>query len=325
MSNTRPLYHLRDTNAACPFTLMRFRRAGRPAVRRPGRQPAPCRHGRVRVRASRVPGGAPPRPRVLSRPRAHARPGPARRAGQPVRPARRAAAPTGAGRRTACGGRPCGPGETGRSLRETLACTARRSSRSATPSRPGPGPSEHEGVGSMDSRRILIKNGTVITMDNTIGDFASADVLVHGAIIEAVGPNLRQPDAELIDATGMVVMPGLIDTHRHTWQAALRGIAADWTLGQYMTGLHLGLSGHFQPEDTYAGNLLGAVEALDSGITTLLDWSHNVNTAEHSDAAVAGLREAGIRAVFAHGGGADMYQVPSNVPHDQDIRRIRER
>jgi imidazolonepropionase-like amidohydrolase len=74
----------------------------------------------------------------------------------------------------------------------------------------------------MDSRRILIKNGTVITMDNAIGDFAPADVLVHGAMIEAVGPNLRQPDAEIIDATGMVVLPGLIDTHRHTWQAALR-------------------------------------------------------------------------------------------------------
>ena len=176
----------------------------------------------------------------------------------------------------------------------------------------------------MDSRRILIKNGTVITMDNTIGDFAAADVLVDGAVIEAVGPNLRQPDAEVIDATGMVVMPGLIDTHRHTWQAVLRGIAADWTLGQYITGLHLGLSGHFQPEDIYAGNLMGAVEALDSGITTLLDWSHNVNTAEHGDAAVTGLRDAGIRAVFAHGGGADMYQVPSNVPHDRDIRRIRE-
>jgi cytosine/adenosine deaminase-related metal-dependent hydrolase len=127
----------------------------------------------------------------------------------------------------------------------------------------------------MDSRRILIKNGTVITMDNAIGDFACADVLVHGAIIEAVGPNLRQSDVEVIDATGMVVLPGLIDTHRHTWQAALRGIAADWTLGQYITGLHLGLSGHFQPEDTYAGNLMGAVEALDSGTTTLLDWSQS--------------------------------------------------
>jgi cytosine/adenosine deaminase-related metal-dependent hydrolase len=177
----------------------------------------------------------------------------------------------------------------------------------------------------MGVQRILLKQGTVITMDDGIGDFAAADVLVSDGVIEAVAPDLGDVDAEVIDARGMIVMPGLVDTHRHTWQAALRGIAADWTLGQYMTGLHLGLSALFQPEDTYAGNLLGAVEALDTGITTLVDWSHNVNTPEHSDSAIQGLFDSGIRAVFAHGGGADMYQVPSTVPHDQDARRVRER
>jgi len=175
----------------------------------------------------------------------------------------------------------------------------------------------------MTDDRTLIRNGTVVTMDPGIGDLGTGDVLVRGAVVEAVGPDLGTVDAQVVDATGTIVMPGLIDTHRHTWQAPLRGIAADWTLGQYMTGLHLGLSGLFRAEDTYAGNLLGALEALDSGITTLLDWSHNVNSPEHSDAAVAGLIDAGIRAVFAHGGGADMYQVPSTVPHDEDVRRVR--
>src|SRR6266404_3718901 len=143
----------------------------------------------------------------------------------------------------------------------------------------------------MHTQGVVLRGGTVITMEAGLGGV----------------------DAELIDATGTVVMPGLIDTHRHTWQAFLRGIAADWTLGQYMTGLHLGLSGLFTPADTYAGNFVGAVEALDSGITTLLDWSHNVNSPEHGDAAVTALRDAGLRAIFAHGGGADMYQVPSHV------------
>jgi len=160
-------------------------------------------------------------------------------------------------------------------------------------------------------------------MDARLGVLPRADVLIEGETIAAIGPDLGGVDAELIDASGAVVMPGLIDTHRHTWQAFLRGIAADWTLGQYMTGLHLGLSGLFTPADTYAGNFVGAVEALDSGITTLLDWSHNVNSPEHSDAAVTALRDAGLRAIFAHGGGADMYQVPSRVPHDQDVRRVR--
>lgn len=174
------------------------------------------------------------------------------------------------------------------------------------------------------THRRLIKNGTVVSMDPAIGDLPRGDVLVEDGTIRAVGADLGAVDAEVLDATGMIVMPGLVDTHRHTWQAFLRGIAADWTLGQYMTGLHLGLSGLFTAEDTYAGNFVGAVEALDSGITTLLDWSHNVNHPEQSDAAVGALHDAGIRAVFAHGGGADMYQVPSDVPHDQDVRRVRE-
>jgi 5-methylthioadenosine/S-adenosylhomocysteine deaminase len=174
------------------------------------------------------------------------------------------------------------------------------------------------------TQRRLIRNGTIISMDPGIGDLSTGDLLVEDGTIRAVAPDLGTVDAEVIDATGCVVMPGLVDTHRHTWQAFLRGIAADWTLGQYMTGLHLGLSGFFTTEDTYAGNFVGAVEALDSGITTLLDWSHNVNTPEQSDAAVHALVDSGIRAVFAHGGGADMYQVPSDVPHDPDVRRVRE-
>jgi 5-methylthioadenosine/S-adenosylhomocysteine deaminase len=176
----------------------------------------------------------------------------------------------------------------------------------------------------MSSNRIVIRNGTVLTMDPSLGDFARADVLIHDDSIVAVAQDLSQVDAEELDAAGKLVIPGLIDTHRHTWQSFLRGIAADWTLGQYMTGLHLGLSGMFDPEDTYAGNLLGAVEALDSGITTLLDWSHNVNTPQHADAAVQGLVDSGIRAIFAHGGGARMYQVPSDVAHDVDVRRVRD-
>ncbi|HVT70983.1 MAG TPA: amidohydrolase family protein [Trebonia sp.] len=180
----------------------------------------------------------------------------------------------------------------------------------------------------MQDRPLVISNATIITMDERIDDLPAGDILVSGGLIEAIAPSGTLPpapwNADVIDASGLIVMPGLVDTHRHTWQAPLRGIAADWTLGQYMTGLHLGLSGLFRPEDTYAGNLLGAVEALDSGITTLLDWSHNVNTPEHSDAAIAALRESGIRAIFAHGGGADMYQVPSTVPHDEDVRRIRD-
>ena len=172
----------------------------------------------------------------------------------------------------------------------------------------------------------LIKDGIVLSLDREVGDFDRADVLVEDERIVAVGPDLEAPEgAEVIDASRAIVMPGFVDTHRHTWQAQLRTIACDWTLGQYMTGLHSGLSGHFRPEDTYVGNLLGTVEALDSGITTLLDWSHNLATPAHADAAVAGLKESGARAVFAHGGGAPQWDVvPNAVPHPEDARRVRE-
>jgi len=176
-------------------------------------------------------------------------------------------------------------------------------------------------------RRILIRGGTVLTLDRELGDFERADVLVEDERIAAVGPDLgaEVADAEVIDATRAIVMPGFVDTHRHTWQAQLRTIACDWTLGQYMTGLHSGLSGHFRPEDTNTGNLLGTVEALDSGITTLLDWSHNLATPEHADAAIEALRESGARAVFAHGGGAPQWDVlPNAVPHPEDARRVRD-
>lgn len=74
----------------------------------------------------------------------------------------------------------------------------------------------------MSKQRVLLRQGTVITMDDGIGDFATADVLVNGEVIEAVAPDLGGADAEVIDARGMIVMPGMVDTHRHTWQAALR-------------------------------------------------------------------------------------------------------
>ena len=176
------------------------------------------------------------------------------------------------------------------------------------------------------AERLLIKGGTVLSMDPSVGDLAPGDVLVEDGTIVAVAPSIDAEDCEVLDATGRIVLPGFVDTHRHTWQAPLRNIASDWTLFHYLAGLHTGLSRHFRPEDTYAGNLLGTIEALSSGITTMLDWSHNLATPAHSDAAVAGLRDSGARAVFAHGGGAQQWgQTPGN-PNDhpaEDARRLR--
>ena len=99
------------------------------------------------------------------------------------------------------------------------------------------------------------------------------------------------------------MLPGLVDTHRHTWQALFRNIGSDWTLAHYFTGLHGTMSELYRPEDTYAGNLIGTLEALDSGITTLLDWSHNLNTPAAHRRRDRRAVESGARVVFAHGGG----------------------
>jgi 5-methylthioadenosine/S-adenosylhomocysteine deaminase len=174
--------------------------------------------------------------------------------------------------------------------------------------------------------RTLIKGGTVITVDPALGDFfPTGDVLIEDGAIVEVARNIDAEDAEVIDATDCLVLPGLVDTHRHTWQALFRNIGSDWTLAHYFTGLHGTMSQLYRPEDTYAGNLIGTLEALDSGITTLLDWSHNLNTPAHSDAALDALVESGSRVVFGHGAGFAHWAPVSALDHPaDDVRRLRE-
>jgi 5-methylthioadenosine/S-adenosylhomocysteine deaminase len=139
-------------------------------------------------------------------------------------------------------------------------------------------------------RPIVFRNATVLTMDET-GIIENGDLLVTGNKITAVGTQLPVPDGTVeIDASGGIVLPGMIDTHRHMWQSALRGLGADWTLTQYFVFYYLSWGKIFRPEDIAAGNLLSAIEAVDSGVTTTLDWSHGLQTIEHGEAALDALR-----------------------------------
>ena len=153
----------------------------------------------------------------------------------------------------------------------------------------------------MSPQRTLIHNGHILTMDPMIGDLPVGDVLIEDGKIVAVAPSLSVADAEVLDGTGHFVLPGLVDTHRHTWQSLVRGICGDWTLGDYYFGIRLGVSPAYTPEDVRLGNFYGAVDALNAGVTTLLDFSHCNNTPDHADGAVRGLQEAGIRAAFCYG------------------------
>ena len=150
-------------------------------------------------------------------------------------------------------------------------------------------------------RPVVFRNATVLTMDDA-HHVLSGDVLVSGERIAAVGPGLEVPDGTVeIDATGGIVMPGMIDTHRHMWQTAMRGYGADWTLTQYFVWNYLQWGKSFRPQDIHAGNLLSAIEAIDAGVTTTVDWSHNLQTTEHAEAAVDALRAVPGRFVLAYG------------------------
>lgn len=175
--------------------------------------------------------------------------------------------------------------------------------------------------------KTLLRGGHVLTMDAQLGDLPNADVLIEDDKIAAVGPNI-EADAEVIDATGRIVIPGFIDTHRHTWEAAIRGCAPNSTLDDYFVEVLDTFAPLYRPEDVYASNLAGALECVNAGITTLVDWSHINNTPEHPDAGIRGLQEAGIRAQYAYGSAnlslADYWFESKIVIPRDDVQRVRE-
>lgn len=152
--------------------------------------------------------------------------------------------------------------------------------------------------------RMLIKGGIVLSLDPNVGDLTTGDVLIEGDRIVEVGRELAAADAEVIDASGMIVMPGFVDTHRHIWEGLLRNIGTDVPLegrSSYISFVLHKLAPAFRPEDAYIGNLVSALGAIDAGITTLLDWSHIQGSPAHTDAVIKALRDSGLRAVFAYG------------------------
>jgi cytosine/adenosine deaminase-related metal-dependent hydrolase len=139
-------------------------------------------------------------------------------------------------------------------------------------------------------------------MDDAHRVLPGADVLVVGERIADIGVGLSAPEGAVeIDATGGIIMPGMIDTHRHMWQTAMRGYGADWTLTQYFVWYYLESGKLFRAQDIYAGNLLSAIESIDAGVTTTVDWSHGLQTPQHADAAVDALQAVPGRFLLAYG------------------------
>ena len=172
-------------------------------------------------------------------------------------------------------------------------------------------------------RPVVLRRGTVLTMNDAHDVLHDADVLVVGEEIAGVGPGLEVPEGtEEIDASGGIVMPGMVDTHRHMWQTAMRGYGADWTLAQYFVFFYLEWGKVFRPQDIYAGNLLSALESLEAGVTTTVDWSHGLQTVDHADAAVDALEAVPGRFVLAYG---NIQQGPWEWSTSKDFRSFVDR
>jgi len=174
----------------------------------------------------------------------------------------------------------------------------------------------------------IIQNGTVVSLDPDVGTLEEADVLIDGGEIVEIGHGLAASNAEVIDASGHIVLPGFVDSHIHLAQTQVRGIAGDWSLmGEYFDHMLGNITGLYQPEDMYLGGLFGGLEKLHTGTTTALDWSYP-NTLEHGERAVDALKDAGLRAVYTYGPPGDdaakwWFESDVGLP-EENIRELHE-
>ncbi|MFC7251619.1 amidohydrolase family protein [Halomicroarcula sp. GCM10025324] len=175
--------------------------------------------------------------------------------------------------------------------------------------------------------RTLLTDGTILTMDPDHGVLEDADLLIEDGTIAAVGHDLDRSGAEVIDASDRLVLPGLVNSHAHLFQTGVRGVAGDWTLGDYFAKMLGTYREYYEPEDVYLGNLFGALEQLNAGVTSVLDWCHVINTPDHADRAVDALIDSGIRGVYCYGTpgiNGDEWFGNSTLTHPEDAQRMHE-
>jgi cytosine/adenosine deaminase-related metal-dependent hydrolase len=170
-------------------------------------------------------------------------------------------------------------------------------------------------------RRILLKGGTVISMDPKVGDFIKGDVLIEGKKIVDVSANINAR-AEVINASSRIVIPGFVDTHRHCWENQFRRVIPNADIAGY-NDFRDHVAVFYKPEDMYAANLVSALGCIDSGVTCVMDWSHNSRTADLSDAAIQALFDSGVRAIHGYSAPADTGKWDHQ--HPQDLIRLKKK
>lgn len=183
-------------------------------------------------------------------------------------------------------------------------------------------------MAKMPAGDVVIRGAYLISQDPAVPD-GVADVLVREGKIASVGHGEPAPGAEVIDAAGKLLLPGFVDTHRHLWSSPFRFIATDWGYNDYYEIVQVEYSPRLTPDELYTANLLGALSAIDAGVTTVRDESHVQNSPEHTDQLIRGLRDSGMRAIFAYGWPSNdlrswQWEETNVLPHPRDMKRVRE-
>ena len=168
---------------------------------------------------------------------------------------------------------------------------------------------------------FVVRNAYVVTMDPQLGDIPSGDVHVRNGALVAVGPNLAAPGVEEIDGSNRIALPGFIDTHFHLWGSFARGVVADGDFDYFPVMSRIGPA--MMPEDDYNSSKLGIAEAVNSGLTTIHDWSHNIISGAYADADLRALRDVGIRARFSYGYSRNLQLKPEQTADLADIARVK--
>jgi len=162
-------------------------------------------------------------------------------------------------------------------------------------------PRPASGVGALPTRgNYLIRGAYIMTMERDTGDIADGSIYVRNGEIVAIGKDVKAPGAQIIDGRGMIVLPGLVETHWHMWNTLLRSMSGEKPdFGYFRTTAMLGRQ--FQADDMYQGTRLAAAEAINSGITSVHSWCHNIRAPEYARADLRALKESGLRARFSYG------------------------
>ncbi len=147
--------------------------------------------------------------------------------------------------------------------------------------------------------RILLRGGCILTLGAKTPNFLQADLLVDDGRVAEVGPGLRARDAEVVDATDTVVMPGFVDTHRHASTSLFKNVG-EWEPGGAARPRAPILDERARPDDVYAATLIGLLGAAEAGITTVVDWSDLPGGDGFAEAALQAHADSGLRTVFVH-------------------------